>query len=313
MLQTTLVRDNSTKYTYTSHDQLFKELINNYFEEFLEAFFPDVHSNIDFTAIKPMSEEVYTDVLKGTARRLDIVIETKLQDEETIIIIHLEPQSYYENNFHERMYHYFSLLYNKYRKPILPIAIFSYDEKRNEKDKFIIDFPFFHVLTFNFLMLELRKKNWRAYIESTNPAAAALLSKMGYSQDEKVEVKKEFLKMIVRMELNPAESRFISGFFDIYLTLNEREEKQLMEEIQQMENAEEIFELSNSWERRGREEGLEEGRQEGLAIGKKEERRNIAMELLKEGLALELIVKVTHLTREEVEGLKGNLRVTRLD
>src|SRR5699024_12217675 len=87
--------------------------------------------------------------------------------------------------FHERMYHYFSLLYHKYRKPILPIAVFSYDENSKEADEFTISFPLFHVLTFNFLILELRKKrNWRDYIESDNPVAAALLSKMGYTEKE---------------------------------------------------------------------------------------------------------------------------------
>lgn len=63
-------------------------------------------------------------------------------------------------------------------------------------------------------MLELRKKkNWRDYIKSDNPVAAALLSKMGYTEEEKVEVKKEFLKMLVRMELDPAKSKFLSDFF----------------------------------------------------------------------------------------------------
>lgn len=195
MTQITLIREENTKYTH--HDQLAKELIYNFFEEFLEAFFPEVHESVDFSKIRPLSEEVYTDILQGRNRKLDIVIETKLKGEETNLIIHVEPQSYVENDFHERMYHYFSLLYNKYQKPILPIAVFSYDEKRNEQDEFSISFPFFHVLTFNFLTLELRKKNWREYIESDNPVAAALLSKMGYTEREKVEVKLEFLKMLV--------------------------------------------------------------------------------------------------------------------
>jgi len=176
------------------------------------------------------------------------------------------------------MYHYFSLLYNKYQKPILPIAVFSYNEKRNEQDEFSISFPFFHVLTFNFLTLELRKKNWREYIESDNPVAA-LLSKMGYTEKEKVEVKKEFLKMLVRMKLNPAKQRFITGFFDEYLILNDQEEEKLMEEIKELDNAEEILELSNSWERKGMEKGIEKG----IKKGKMEERQNIAKELLKQG------------------------------
>jgi len=51
------------------------------------------------------------------------------------------------------------------------------------------------------MTLHLRKKNWKDYIRSDNPAAAALLSKMGYQEEERIQVKKEFLRMIVRMKL----------------------------------------------------------------------------------------------------------------
>lgn len=42
--------------------------------------------------------------------------------------------------------------------------------------------------------------NWRNYIHSNNPATTALISKMGYKEKEKVQVKKEFLRMLVKME-----------------------------------------------------------------------------------------------------------------
>lgn len=71
-------------------------------------------------------------------------------------------------------------------------------------------------------MLELKKLNWRTYIHTNNPVAAALLSKMGYTEKEKVQVKKEFLRMFVKMEINPAKAELINGFFETYLTLNER-------------------------------------------------------------------------------------------
>lgn len=116
MSQAILVREEPAK--YTKHDQLFKELIHTFFKEFLQVFFPEVHDQIDFQSIHPLSEEVFTDLHEGKMRRLDIVIETKLKGLDTVLIIHVEPQSYKEKNFHERMYHYFSLLYNKYRKPI---------------------------------------------------------------------------------------------------------------------------------------------------------------------------------------------------
>ncbi|WP_338033019.1 hypothetical protein [Lentibacillus sediminis] len=42
-----------------------------------------------------MSEEVITDLLEGESRRADIIVEANLKGEDTLIIIHVEPQSYY--------------------------------------------------------------------------------------------------------------------------------------------------------------------------------------------------------------------------
>lgn len=61
--------------------------------------------------------------------------------------------------------------------------------------------PFF---TSAFFTVELRKQNWRNYIRIDNPIAAALLSKMGYTESERIELKKQFLRMLVRLELDEA-------------------------------------------------------------------------------------------------------------
>ena len=48
-----LIRENPNKYIH--HDQLFKQLLHTFFEEFLEAFFPEVHQHIDYSLLKPLS------------------------------------------------------------------------------------------------------------------------------------------------------------------------------------------------------------------------------------------------------------------
>lgn len=116
-----------------------------------------MHEHIDLKDIKPQSEEVYTDLIEGETCRFDNVVETKLKNTDVIVIVHIEPQSYVQGDFHERMFHHFSLLYNKYRKPIVPIAVFSY-EGSWEKNRYTMDFPFFHVLTFDYMTLHLRKR-----------------------------------------------------------------------------------------------------------------------------------------------------------
>lgn len=145
--------------------------------------------------------------------------------------------------------------------------------------------------------------NWREYLQSENPVAAALLSKMNYTDEEKVQVKKEFLRMIVKMELNPARARFILGFFERYITLNEREEETLMKEIKRMDESKDIMHLPISWEEKGIEKGIEEGIEKGIETGIEK----VALEMLKEGLSIELIMKVTSLEQKRLDELKKRL------
>ena len=44
--------------------------------------------------------------------------------------------------------------------------------------------------------------------------------------------------MIVKMGLNPAKAELINGFFETYLSLNEKEKERLMEETKQLDQKE---------------------------------------------------------------------------
>ncbi|KJE28828.1 hypothetical protein LG52_921 [Geobacillus kaustophilus] len=109
-----------------------------------------------------------------------------------------------------------------------------------------------------FFPVELRKQNWRNYIRHDNLVAAALLGKMGYTEREKVELKKEFLRMLVRLELDEARQRLLLGFFEAYVKLSEEEERQLQREVKTMETKEKekVLELIISYEQKGRKEGM---------------------------------------------------------
>ena len=102
------------------------------------------------------------------------------------------------------------------------------------------------------------------------------------------------------MELNPAKARYINDFFERYLILNKIEEEELMKEINELDNAEEIFKLTNSWEEKGIEKGIEKG--------KRAEKRKIALEMLKEGSSVDFVAKVTKLDIDEIEEMKAQLK-----
>ncbi|WP_018664462.1 Rpn family recombination-promoting nuclease/putative transposase [Heyndrickxia acidiproducens] len=282
---------------YTAHDRLFKELIQNFFEEFMEAFFPEESVYIDFRQVKFLSQELFADISAGEQKRIDILAETKLRGKETVILIHVEPQSYYQKEFPERMYTYFSMINQKHRKPVLPIAVFSYVEKTITPQIYTLQFHNLEILRFHYLSIHLIRKNWKDYIHSNNPVAAAMLSKMGYTEKERVQVKLEFLRMMARMKLDPAKMSLIYGFFESYLKLNEEEENAVMENIKKMEpeEAEQVLRLPNSYFDKGYEKGLHH------AV------LTIATKMLREKADVRFIEKVTGLSQSEILQIKKRL------
>ncbi len=153
----------------------------------------------------------------------------------------------------------------------------------------MIHFPFGKVLDFHFFTVELRKQNWRNYIRQDNPIAAALLSKMGYTESERVELKKQFLRMLVRMELDEAKQRLLFGFFETYVKLSDEEERRLRSEVNEMETKEkeQVLELMISYERQGMRQGM----------------KHLIQTMAKKGMSVKDIANVTDLTEEEVREL----------
>ncbi len=282
----------------TDHDRLYKELFRTFLAEFVQLFFPEAYEAIDFTNVTFLEQELFTDVTGGEKRYVDILAEAELKGERTAIIVHVENQAQRQNRFHERMFIYFSRLFEKYRSRILPIAVFSYDTDRDEPDQFIMSFPFKSILQFSFYSVTLHHKPWRSYIRQDNPVAAALLSQMGYDASERVQVKKEFLRMLVRLQLDPARTQLVTGFFETYLTLNAEEETELREEIEQLDEQEmqEIFRIETSWERKGRFEGKIEGKIE------------VARRMLHNGMSIDEVMSYTDLPREKLRDLQGENR-----
>ncbi|OIQ52713.1 DUF4351 domain-containing protein [Neomoorella thermoacetica] len=249
------------------HDRLFKELLTTFFREFMELFFPAAHTLIDYTDTKFLTQEVITDITAGDKHYVDILAEVKIKGEDGCVLVHIEPQAYRQADFARRMFIYFSRLYEKHQKRVLPIAVFAHDSKVEETNRHEVEFPFLKVLQFEFYKIQLKRLPWRQYLNSNNPVAAALLSKMDYSPRERVQVKIEFLRLLTRMQLDPARMELITAFFDSYLVLNAEEEKSLQEKLSeelQPEEVQRVMELTTSWHLKGWQQGRQEGRQEIL-------------------------------------------------
>jgi hypothetical protein len=156
------------------------------------------------------------------------------------------------------MFFYFAELHRKYRLPIYPIAVFTFDEpQRPEPHQYSISLPHLDVLTFNFQPIQLNQLNWRDFLQYHNPVAAALMAKMKIAEKDRPKVKVECLRLLVNLQLDPARNFLISGFVDTYLRLNRKEEQVFQTEIAKIEpvtEQEKIMQLTTSWMERGLEQ-----------------------------------------------------------
>jgi predicted transposase YdaD len=260
---------NEDKHSFINHDRLFKQVLQEFFIEFLELFFPEVAAFVDRKTLIGLDKEIFTDVTSGETHEVDILFRAKFHDSEKVFLLHVESQSYKQENFGSRMHQYYSRLRSKYLIPVCSFAVFSYKTPYDpELGQYVEWLPHRKALEYNYDVLQLNLLDWKNYLNRPNPLASALMSKMRIVRKDRVKVKIACLKMLAGLELNRAQKRLLSGFIDTYLDLNTKEQQNFEEELvkEPFEEQEKIMELTTSW----KEEGIKIGRAEGKAEGRRE-------------------------------------------
>ena len=237
-----------------NHDQLFKELLTTFFVEFLELFFPSILEYLETDTITFVDKELFTDVVGGEKKIMDIVALAKFQQQNYSFLVHVENQASSDTEFNRRLFRYFCSLFLKYDRPVYPIVVFSYESpQRLDRSSFIIDFPDKQVLNFDYEIVQLNRLNWRDFLQQKNPVAAALMAKMQIDERDRPQVKAECLRLMVTLKLDPARMYLISGFIDTYLNLSQQEELIFQSQLSTMElkEQEQIMQITTSWEQKG--------------------------------------------------------------
>jgi hypothetical protein len=207
------------------HDRLFKELLRNFFIEFLDLFFPEVVRNLTRDSIEFLDKEIFTDIASSERHEVDLLVKARFRRKEAFFLIHVENQATSQEAFGQRMFRYFARLHEKHQLPVYPIVIFSYDSpRRPAANRYEIAFAQFNVLAFHYRVIQLNRLNWRQFLEQPNPVASALMVKMRIPPEDRPRVKVECLRMIVKLNLNKARSTLIWEFMTSYLRLTPAEE-----------------------------------------------------------------------------------------
>ncbi|NJN63790.1 MAG: cytosolic protein [Acidobacteria bacterium] len=122
------------------YDSPWKEVLEQFFPEFMAFFFPDADRLIDWSKGYEFLDQELRAVVQDAelGRRFvdKLVRVTLLTGEEDFLYIHIEVQGAPEQQFGERIFVYNYRLYDRYRRPVASLAVLADDSDGWRPDQF---------------------------------------------------------------------------------------------------------------------------------------------------------------------------------
>ncbi len=282
--------------TVQEYDSPWKEIIELFFPQFMAFFFADIAAAIDWS--KPV--EFLDKEFQRTIRRSEVGRQTVdklvkvwlLSGDEVWILIHIEVQSQKENAFATRMYIYRYRIFDRYRRPILSLAILGDNDASWRPDRYESELlGNKESLQFGIVKLLDYEANWQELEHNPNPFAIVVMAHLKAmatqnKEQDRLFWKKTLIRDLYKRNYSRQEVFNIFRFLDWVMKLPDALELQIQIMIGEYEEAHQM-QYVTSIERialdRGHQEGLKEGHQEGLKEGHQEGLKEGHQEGLKEG------------------------------
>ncbi len=277
----------------------WKEIVKEYFPEFIDFFFPQIGEEIDYKKgyefLDKEFEKVVKDAKIGT-RLADLLVKVYLKSgEEKWLLIHIEVQGYYEKDFAKRMYIYNYRIFDRYGIDVISLALLidsiasfrpeSY-ERKFKGFELIFRFPIVKLIDYK---KEERYKALEKQIEmkGKNPISFVVMSYLkeietGKDIDSKLFWKITLVKGLYEAGYTKKDILNLYRFIDWILRLPDGIKEKFHEEIIRYEEVKKMPYITTAEEigiEKGLKEGIEKGLREGIEKG------------LKEGIKLALEIK----------------------
>ncbi|MCU5096131.1 RpnC/YadD family protein [Bacillus wiedmannii] len=253
-----------------NHDNLFKNLVTKYFEEYIEFAHKELYNELDFsdgyTLLSESVSEIQMFKGDGYDHTVDTAILIKTKSGEKIII-HIEYQSYKQKKFPKRMRKYHLLVADKYDCEVISHAIcFLKDQSALPNElKTHTSTSSKSILHFIYDKIELYSYNINNYMNTNNPfilACMGLMKGINTNPEEKfpfANLKFQSYLNLKKLNLDDEQNNLIASFFEVYIPLNTEEQKYFMAQIAKMENETEEWIMNtaknNVWSKTMYDEG----------------------------------------------------------
>ncbi len=258
--------------TTANYDEPWQEALSEYFEAFLCFFFSEVHQLIDWTK-NPESLEKELKRITASARTKKRFADKLykvwlLRGEEIWILIHIQIQSQYEENFPQRMYIYNYRAFDLYQKPVISLAILG-DERVNWRpDSYNYTIAGCEVsLKFPTVKLLDYEERWTELEASSNPFAIIVMAHLKTKATtgklpQREQWKWKLIRGLYEKEFEREQIIKLFEIIDNMMTLSPELQSSLESKIKQFEK-ERTMPLMSNMELRGMERGKEIGKEIG--------------------------------------------------
>jgi hypothetical protein len=261
------------------HDQLFKQLLQAFFADFLRLFDPEMADNLDLSTVTFVNPETFTDIQQGERRTADLVARVRtIMGVPELVLLHAEVQRKREPDFPQRMWEYYHLLRLRERLPVIPIALVLYPGREGITLEEYSEGVFGRTyVTFRYLQISLPRLPADDYLQR-GPLAAGLASLMrpaAKGRAARIALHLACLRHSHQAEasgLDDARTELLVNMVATYLPLSASEENELRVQLQRGgDTTMEATELT--WADRILLRGREQGQQEGLRVARQAVRR----------------------------------------
>jgi hypothetical protein len=165
----------------SDYDSPWKDILEAYFEECIEFFFPDVHPEIDWSRgyefLDKELQQIVREAEVGTRFADKLVKVWTFAGDDIWVLIHIEVQSQSQPSFAERMFVYYYRLRDRFNRPVVSFAILSDDSAQWRPNQFTEElWGCRNHFEFRTVKLLDYRQQWLQLTDSKNPFAIVVMA-----------------------------------------------------------------------------------------------------------------------------------------
>ena len=257
-------------------DSPWKETIEQFFPALTALVFPAAHLAIDWRRPPVFLDTELQQIIRGsqTGRRyVDKLVRVWLKDgEQRLLLIHIEVQRGRQKKFDERMTVYFCRLFDKFREPVIGLALLVDGDPGWRPGHYSYDYWGCGV-EYRYRMVKLLDfaSRWDELADSDNPMATVVMAQLKElaTRDDAAARRVSKFDLVRRLYgrgFGREDIERLYWFIDWVMQLPDDLEADFQEELRRFEE-ETGMRYVTAIERAGIEKGIEEGIEKGIEKG----------------------------------------------